>query len=61
MLRLFGGPSERCFAAYEEVAPLAPGARSASGSGSSPRCCSTPPSSAPSWGDRATQVLRRYA
>jgi fructosamine-3-kinase len=26
MLRLFGGPSERCFAAYEEIAPLAPGA-----------------------------------
>lgn len=26
MLRLFGGPSERAFAAYEEVAPLAPGA-----------------------------------
>jgi fructosamine-3-kinase len=26
MLRLFGGPSERAFAAYEEVAPLADGA-----------------------------------
>ncbi|MDO8214112.1 fructosamine kinase family protein [Conexibacter sp. CPCC 206217] len=26
LLRLFGGPSERAFAAYEEVAPLAPGA-----------------------------------
>jgi fructosamine-3-kinase len=25
MLRLFGGPGERCFAAYAEVAPLAPG------------------------------------
>lgn len=25
MLRLFGGPSERCFAAYAEVAPLAEG------------------------------------
>ena len=25
MLRLFGGPGERCFAAYEDVAPLAPG------------------------------------
>jgi fructosamine-3-kinase len=25
MLRLFGGPSERCFAAYEEAAPLAAG------------------------------------
>lgn len=25
MLRLFGGPSPRCFAAYEEVAPLAEG------------------------------------
>lgn len=25
MLRLFGGPSQRCFAAYEEVAPLAEG------------------------------------
>ena len=25
MLRLFGGPSRRCFAAYEEVAPLAEG------------------------------------
>jgi fructosamine-3-kinase len=25
MLRLFGGPAERCFAAYAEVAPLAPG------------------------------------
>ena len=25
MLRLFGGPSERCFAAYAEAAPLAPG------------------------------------
>ncbi len=27
MLRLFGGPSERCFAAYEEIAPLAGGWR----------------------------------
>lgn len=27
MLRLFGGPSERCFAAYAEVAPLADGHR----------------------------------
>jgi fructosamine-3-kinase len=27
MLRLFGGPSERCFAAYEECAPLAEGWR----------------------------------
>lgn len=27
MLRLFGGPSARCFAAYEEVAPLADGHR----------------------------------
>ena len=26
MLRLFGGPSQRCFAAYAEVAPLADGA-----------------------------------
>lgn len=26
MLRLFGGPGPRCFSAYEEVAPLAPGA-----------------------------------
>jgi fructosamine-3-kinase len=25
MLRLFGGPSERCFAAYAEIAPLADG------------------------------------
>ena len=25
MLRLFGGPGERCFAAYAEVAPLADG------------------------------------
>ena len=25
MLRLFGGPAERCFAAYAEVAPLSPG------------------------------------
>ena len=27
MLRLFGGPGERCFSAYEEVAPLADGWR----------------------------------
>ena len=27
MLRLFGGPSERVFSAYEELAPLAPGWR----------------------------------
>jgi fructosamine-3-kinase len=26
MLRLFGGPGPRAFAAYEEAAPLAPGA-----------------------------------
>jgi fructosamine-3-kinase len=25
MLRLFGGPGERCFAAYDEICPLAPG------------------------------------
>jgi len=25
MLRLFGGPSTRCFAAYDEAFPLAPG------------------------------------
>ena len=27
MLRLFGAPSERLFDAYDEVCPLAPGAR----------------------------------
>ncbi len=61
MLRLFGGPSERCFAAYEEVAPLAAGARERVGLWQLAPLLLHAALFGPSWGDRAAQVLRRYA
>ena len=46
MMRLFGGFGADCFAAYEEVHPLAPGGTSGSRSTRSRRSSSTPSSSA---------------
>ena len=46
MLRLFGAPSQRVFAAYDEAAPLAEGHRERVSSGSSSRCSCTPRCSA---------------
>ena len=61
MLRLFGGPSERCFEAYEEVAPLAPGAPERVQLWQLAPLLLHAALFGPSWGARATQVLRRYA
>ena len=61
MLRLFGGPSERCFQAYEEVAPLAPGAHERVQLWQLAPLLLHAALFGPSWGARATQVLRRYA
>jgi fructosamine-3-kinase len=61
MLRLFGGPSERCFQAYEEVAPLAPGADERIGLWQLAPLLLHAALFGPSWGARAVSVLRRYA
>lgn len=61
MLRLFGGPSERCFQAYEEVAPLAPGAPERVALWQLAPLLLHAALFGPAWGARATAVLRRYA
>jgi fructosamine-3-kinase len=61
MLRLFGGPSERCFAAYDEVAPLAPGASERVVLWQLAPLLLHAALFGASWGARATEVLRRYA
>lgn len=61
MLRLFGGPSERCFAAYEEVTPLAPGAPERVALWQLAPLLLHAALFGLSWGERATSVLRRYA
>jgi fructosamine-3-kinase len=61
MLRLFGGPSERCFQAYEELAPLAPGAHERVGLWQLAPLLLHAALFGSSWGARATQLLRRYA
>lgn len=61
MLRLFGGPSERCFAAYEEVAPLAPHAHERVGLWQLAPLLLHAALFGAGWGERATSVLRRYA
>lgn len=61
MLRLFGGPPERCFAAYEEVAPLAPGAAERVELWQLAPLLLHAAVFGAGWGARATQVLRRYA
>ena len=61
MLRLFGGPSERCFAAYEEVAPLAPGANERVALWQLAPLLLHAALFGPSWGARAADVMRRYA
>lgn len=60
MLRLFGGPSERCFQAYEEVAPLAPGAPDRTALWQLAPLLLHAVLFGPSWGARATEVMRRY-
>jgi len=61
MLRLFGGPSERCYDAYEEVAPLAPGAPERVPLWQLAPLLLHAALFGPSWGARATAILRRYA
>jgi len=61
MLRLFGGPSERCFAAYEEVAPLAPGAAERVALWQLAPLLLHAALFGAGWGERATAILRRYA
>lgn len=61
MLRLFGGPSERCFAAYEEVAPLASGAPERVDLWQLAPLLLHAALFGPGWGARATAVLRRCA
>jgi fructosamine-3-kinase len=61
MLRLFGGPSERCFAAYAEVAPPAPGAAERVALWQLAPLLLHAVLFGASWGARATAVLRRYA
>jgi fructosamine-3-kinase len=60
MLRLFGGPSERCFAAYEEEAPLASGARERIALWQLAPLLLHAALFGPAWGARATSVIRRY-
>jgi fructosamine-3-kinase len=59
MLRLFGGPGPPCFAAYEEVAPLAPGAPDRVALWQLAPLLLHAALFGPAWGDRATAVLRR--
>jgi len=61
MLRLFGGPSERCFDAYAEVAPLAPGAPERVPLWQLAPLLLHAALFGASWGARATAILRRYA
>lgn len=61
MLRLFGGPSERCFQAYEEAAPLAPGAPERVALWQLAPLLLHAAIFGASWGARATAVMRRYA
>jgi fructosamine-3-kinase len=61
MLRLFGGPSERAFGAYEEVAPPAPGAPERVALWQLAPLLLHAVLFGPSWGARATSVLRSYA
>jgi fructosamine-3-kinase len=61
MLRLFGGPSERAYDAYEEVAPLAPGAPERVALWQLAPLLLHAALFGPSWGARAAGILRRYA
>jgi fructosamine-3-kinase len=61
MLRLFGGPGERCFAAYEEASPLQPGAPDRVALWQLAPLLLHAALFGAGWGDRATAILRRYA
>lgn len=61
MLRLFGGPSERCFAAYAEVAPLADGHEERVGLWQLFPLLAHAVLFGGGYGARASQVARRYA
>ena len=64
MLRLFGGMGgvgSRCFQAYEEAAPLATGARERTALWQLAPLLLHAALFGPSWGARATEVMRRYA
>lgn len=60
MLRLFGGPSERCFDAYEEQAPLAAGAPERIPLWQLAPLLLHAALFGAGWGARATSVMRRY-
>jgi fructosamine-3-kinase len=61
MLRLFGGIGSRCFAAYEEAAPLAPGAAERVGLWQLAPLLLHAALFGAAWGARVEAVLRRYA
>lgn len=61
MLRLFGGASERCFAAYEEVRPLASGAAERVQLWQLVPLLLHAVLFGPAWGARAGEAMRRYA
>ena len=61
MLKLFGGPSERCFVAYEEQHPLAPGAPQRVALWQLAPLLLHAALFGSSWGARAMEILRRYA
>jgi fructosamine-3-kinase len=60
MLRLFGGPSERFFQTYEEQTPLAPGAKDRVALWQLAPLLLHAVLFGPSWGTRATGLMRRY-
>ncbi|MDW5598527.1 fructosamine kinase family protein [Conexibacter stalactiti] len=60
MLRLFGGPSQRAFDAYEEVAPLAPGAAERVGLWQLAPLLLHAALFGGGWGARAAELLKRY-
>jgi fructosamine-3-kinase len=60
LLRLFGGPSQRAFDAYEEVAPLAPGAAERVGLWQLAPLLLHAAIFGGGWGSRAAELLKRY-
>jgi fructosamine-3-kinase len=60
MMRLFGGPPERCFQAYEEQAPLAHGAHERTALWQLAPLLLHAALFGGGWGTRATSVMRRY-
>ncbi|HST41987.1 MAG TPA: fructosamine kinase family protein, partial [Conexibacter sp.] len=61
LLRLFGGPSQRVFDAYEEVAPLAPGAAERVGLWQLAPLLLHAALFGGGYGSRAAELLKRYS